>query len=305
MHFKERPWRFFEKFPQGDKPGLYGSYCYDPYLERLIQSKWSAHIKKLGLNHHVILGSEVTADWINENLATLDLFGGQDCYLILQGEDIPAASEELIYDLDLGEKYLFISFSKVGKFFPKLCKGEGTFFTLEAPKFWENDKLLDFLAKEMGITLNFEIRKYILTNVVHEAGSFVNALKLIRLHFDGKRVLLSELEEIIPPSRMDIFHLASLFGNKNKKEFFKKLISLDVSQKEWLSFFNFMIGHLLKLEAPAKGTGSQYEKEISRQKELWNIADLKEEIRLFGELQTEAKGGNLKQKLRLAYLKNY
>ena len=103
---------------------------------------------------------------------------------------------------------------------------------------------------------------------------------------------------------MDIFHLASLFGNKNKREFFHKLIDLEVSQKEWLSFFNFMIGHLLKLSGNPTGK-SQYERDLAYQKRLWKLDEIKNEIRLFGELQKEAKGGNLKEKLRLVYLKDY
>ncbi|TDJ07384.1 MAG: hypothetical protein E2O68_03770 [Deltaproteobacteria bacterium] len=304
MHSKARPWSFFENFPPSKNPGLYGTYCFDPYLERLIQNKWSTHIKGMGLNHHVILGNELTPDWIDENLTSLDLFGGQDSYMVLNGEDIPAASQEQILELDLTEKFLFISFSKSGKFFLKLCKGEGEFKTMEAPKFWESDKLLDFLARELGTSLNPQIRNYILTHVTHEVGSFINALKLISIHFGGNKVELESLREIIPPSRMDIFHLASLFGNKNKKEFFSKLIALEISQKEWLSFFNFMIGHLLKLTGNPSGN-SKYERDLAKQKNLWSLSEINNEIKLFGELQIEAKGGNLKEKLRLAYLKDY
>jgi hypothetical protein len=304
MHSKERPWGFFEKFPQGNGPGLYGSYCYDPYLDRLIQNKWSSHIKNMGLNHHIILGNEVTIDWIDENLATLDLFGGQDSYMVLNGEDIPVSVQEKILELDLGDKFLFISFSKSGKFFQKLCKGEGVFHTMEAPKFWETDKLIDFLSRELGTPLTPQIKNYLLKNITPEVGSFINALKLISIHFGGKKVVLEGLREIIPPTKMDIFQLASLFGNKNKKEFFHKLLALEISQKEWLSFFNFMIGHLLKLSGNPNGS-SKYEKELARQKSLWSITEINNEIKLFGDLQIEAKGGNLKEKLRLAYLKDY
>ncbi|RLA61916.1 MAG: hypothetical protein DRQ88_09905 [Epsilonproteobacteria bacterium] len=304
MHSKARPWSFFENFPPGKKPGLYGTYCFDPYLERLIQKKWSSHIKGMGLNHHVILGNEATSDWIDENLISLDLFGGQDSYMILNGEDIPTSAQEKILELDLSEKFLFISFSKSGKFFLKCCKGEGQFFTMEMPKFWESDKLLDFLARELGGPLNSSIKNYILTNITHEVGSFINALKLISIHFGSKQISLEELKEIIPPSRMDIFQLASLFGNKNKQEFFHKLIALEVSQKEWISFFNFMIGHLFKLTGDSKGN-SQYERDLAKQRNLWSIDEINNEIKLFGELQIEAKGGNLKEKLRLAYLKDY
>lgn len=304
MHSKQRPWGFFENFPLGNNPGLYGSYCYDPYLERLIQNKWSSHIKNMGLNNHVILGNEVTADWIDENLNSLDLFGGQDSYMILNGEDISTSAGEKLLELGPIEKFLFISFSKSGKLFLKLCKSEGQFFTMEAPKFWENDKLLDFLSKELGTSLTPPIKNYILTNITHEVGSFINALKLISIHFGGKNIALEDLKEIIPPSRMDIFALASLYGDKKKKDFFHKLLNLEVSQKEWLSFFNFMIGHLFKLTGDLKGN-SKYERELARQKSLWTLSDINNEIKLFGELQKEVKGGNLKEKLRLAYLKDY
>lgn len=314
MLFKERPWSILEKHPfilKSEFTGLYGIYVSDPFLERLYQSRISQYIKEsLGMEYQILLGKELTGKWLEENLIYQGLFSKNCCYLVLNSEEIAEKVQELIItsDLNLSNTNFILSFGKVSKFFKNLSeKKEGVFYSIEPIKFWEYEKLLDFLAGELKVQLNFETKKYLLANTENDSGSFINSLKLIKLHFGNDNLNKEELSKLIPPSRLDFFQMASLLSRKRKKEFFSKLLEIEIDNLNWHQFISFIIGHLIKLLDPSglSPTGSTYEKEILNLSKLWSREELVKEISFFGDLQTEAKGKkNLKEKLRLSLLEN-
>jgi hypothetical protein len=67
-----------------------------------------------------------------------------------------------------------------------------------------------------------------------------------------------------------------------------------------------MIGHFIKLlDTSTLSPTKPYEREILSLAKLWTKEELVKEIKLFGDLQTEAKiKKNLKEKLRLCLLEN-
>lgn len=312
MLFKEKPWSILEKHPfilKSENPGLYGIYVSDPFLERLYHAKISQFIKEfLGMEYQILLGKELTTKWLEDNLIYPGLFSQNSCYLVLSSEEISEKVQEFINsaELNLGNIYLIFSFGKVSKFFKNLSeKKPGVFYSIEAVKYWEYEKLLDFFVGELKVQINQEIKRYLLANTENDPGSFINSLKLIRLHFGNNIPNKEELSNLIPPTRLDFFHMASLFSKKKKKEFFTKLLEIDEDSFNWHQFISFIIGHLIKLLDPSSSTGSAYEKEILNNSKLWTKDELVKEITFFGDLQTEAKGKkNLKEKLRISLLEN-
>jgi hypothetical protein len=301
MHSKERPWSFFQSFPLDPTLGFFAVFCYDPYLERMIQSRWSAKVKKSSYTHHVLMGHDLTPEWMEDNLSSPDLFAQQKSYTIFKSEDIPLATQQALLDYrPENSTLLFLSFSRARPLFEKIRQSTIATFAIEAPKFWESEQLLNFLAKELKVPLNQKIKGHILRNIPHEAGPFINALKLIILHY--KEITSKTLPLIIPPSRVDNFELASLYSKKQFKRFFSQLLSLDISPKEWQRFFNFMTSHLIKLTGKLEGR-SQYEKNLAKQQALWSWGEIQESITLFGDLQTAVKTGNINSVLKTTYLK--
>jgi len=314
MLFKEKPWSILEKHPQilkNEPISLYGIYVFDPFLERLYQSRISQYVKdQLGMEYQILLGKELTIKWIEENLLYTGLFSRNCCFLVLNSEEIPEKVQDFILEAELNSSniYLVLSFGKASKFFKNLYeKKEGIFYSVETVKFWETEKLLDFLMGELKVNLNGEVKKYLLANIEQDSGSFINALKLIKLHFGDNVPSKNELSKLIPCNRVDFFQMASLLSKKQKKEFFTKLLDAEIENFNWHQFISFIIGHLIKhLDTSSLSpSGSNYEKEILNLSKLWTKEELLREISFFGDLQTEAKARkNLKEKLRLSLLEN-
>jgi hypothetical protein len=67
-----------------------------------------------------------------------------------------------------------------------------------------------------------------------------------------------------------------------------------------------MIGHFIKmLDTSTLSSTKPYERDIINFAKLWTKEELVKEIKLFGDLQTEAKiKKNLKEKLRLCLLES-
>jgi len=161
----------------------------------------------------------------------------------------------------------------------------------------------------MRVGLSFDVQEYIIANLVPSCREFVTALKLLRsANSEGSELSLANVKKIISPSRIDQFELAKLFSAKRKKEFFKRLIEVDITLKDWQQFFAFMQGHLIKLAGQdlieKKSKLSQYDKQLLSCSKNWNVKEIAIDSKYFGKLQVMAKRNDsfLKEELRLAYI---
>ncbi len=310
MSSKWRPWEFLKHHPtviNKDERQLTVVYCTDPFVERILRNKIDFE-KWEGQPALVMSGSDLSVDWIEENLQTLSLFGGDQPICVLQGTAFSAPVKRHLIENSIsdGSRHLVFFLNKDKKFFNEWQKKakEAVFLEVEEPKFWEFGKLLTYFADEMSMRLPMDVHNYLSEAVPHKSGDMINTLKTLRLSFGTGPYKLEDIKSVIPATRLDQFRLASLLGQKRMVDFYKELEKLILDQDEQIGFYNFLQGHLLKLMDPSyiekKARPSKYDKEIDSHSKLWKRDELQRAIRNFSKLEIEAKKKNpfIKEKIR-------
>ncbi|MCO4792127.1 MAG: hypothetical protein KC493_00330 [Bacteriovoracaceae bacterium] len=314
MHSKWFPWEFFRNNPSVidfSLKGVHAVSVFDPFIESLVNHK----LKKAG-EFKIALGSEVDSSWIESKLSTMDLFsmGDNDSWLILRPEDMskPLLERFIKGEITIDDRIFVMVFSSDNKIFDEMAKSNHiNTLKMEVPRFWEQGKLLTFLGNEMGVQLNSEIQNYLLSAIPNTTQDFVHAIRTLRLETQGSSLTLEKVKYLISESRLDQFALASEFGKRNRKQFFKTLTRLEMDFDSLRSLFGFMQGHLAKILDPGyiqkKSRASKYDKEIEMHSKLWKQDELVSDIHQFSELELLAKQKNplLKNKIREIYLGQY
>jgi hypothetical protein len=312
MHFSLPPWVFFPEFKKmmAKNEGIFlGIEAFDPYIERLF-----VHFLKKEQSFSSALlveGKDLTHNWFDQNLASLDLFAANDPFIIMKAEKL--SPELFSYFMEkytqISRKIIFIFSSKSGHF-QKLVKNyrEGFFLSIQAPKFWEKEEFFRFLVRTFGMSLSHDVETYLLKSLSEDSSRYVRALNLMRLHFglNCEGVSLAEVTNLIPPECISSFELADLFCKKQSKIFWKELLEIEASEGNFQEFFGFMQSHLIKLADPTylktKKKLTTYDRKILSQAEGWNKKDIHKSLRLFGELQISAKRGFGEIKLKLKHI---
>lgn len=315
MHSKYLPWDFVRKYPEfieSGRVGIYSFYTFDSFLEKVLLDKIPGELFEGG-KLKVLLGNELTVEWLEENFQMLGLFAANESFLVLNAENIPMAARDKMLDCipNLENRYLFFSFSKKVKFFEQLSKKKEVMsYEIVSPPFWDMSKLFSFFASQFEINVSYDVKNYILASLPATCGNFVLCLNIIKLHFVGQNeVALSKVKELITPSKIDHFLLASIYGMRERAHFFKKLFEVGIDFDALQSFFSFMQTHLLKLSdvsyCQKKSRMSKYDNEIITQAKLWESDEIKRDLRMFAELQIMTKNKNIMivDRIRSEYLK--
>ena len=126
MHFNLKPWEFFSKFPQflnKNTLGLYAFYCTDSYFSRLGHLKFKLAVKE---KINIVLGSELTPNWVEENFINLGLFGNPGPIMVLLAESTPSSVQDMFleHQIDLSDRLVLFFFSGKSPFYEKLKKGK-------------------------------------------------------------------------------------------------------------------------------------------------------------------------------------
>lgn len=313
MLSKWLPWDALENsaYDLGGSNGVFGFFFYDHFIEKIFLEKIFQSLKDSDVEKKVVLGNEISFAWLEENAAPLTLFGGNEVYIVLLADQMPLEVKKALTAgaFDFSSSSFIFCFNKDLKLFNQLVKNlDGSYVQLLAPRFWEGSKYLNFLLNVFKISLPYDVQNYLLESVENDSATLINVLKSIRLQFpDPSRLRLSEVKDLISPSKLDNFALASQFGKKRRDLFYKKLIEVEPDFESLRSFFAFMQGHLFKLLDPGyvnnKARMSRYDKEIVAHSKLWDKDDLSKSIRKFARYETEAKKKNwfLYERLRKDY----
>jgi hypothetical protein len=259
------------------------------------------------------MAPEVTKSWIEEEFQTLSLFGTQDSFFIHQAQDLPADILELLTSLDISGRFVLLSFESEGTTWKKLQKeGKITSLQVEPPKFWEPNKLLDFVCNYLKLPLSYEAKGWILDSLENNLGTFYNSLSLIKLnHPESKEVGLKEVQELLLVEKLDQFALASLFCRKKRLEFFQKVIQLQGDFDKMRSLFMFMQSHLIKVMDPSylsqKPRLTSYDKDIQSTSRLWKDHEILDALSEFNrwEILSKKKESFLWVELKDAYLRSH
>ena len=313
MHSKWQIWDFFSSFNREhlkSYEGLLAINTFDPICLKLVKDYLTR-----GAGDRVIhykMAQEVTKDWLEEEFQALSLFGNTDSFFIHQAHDIKADILEVISNLDISGRFLILSFENELATWKKLVKdGKIPTLVVEPPRFWELNKLLDFVCAHLRLPLSYEAKTWILDALENNLGTFYNACCLIKLnHPEAREVGINEVKELLTLEKLDQFQMASLLARKKQKDFYDKLVALEGDFEKMRGFFMFMQSHLIKMADPSylaqKPRLTQYDKDLQSTAKLWKAQELMKEVEKFNrwELLCKKKDSHLWHEIKEAQLRS-
>ena len=313
MHSKWQIWDFFSSHNRDllkNFEGVLALNTFDPVCLKLVKDFLTHGFDEKVL--HYKMASEVTKSWIEEEFQTLSLFGNSESFFIHQADDLSGDLIELFSTADITGRFVLLSFETEQTTWKKLVKeGKVSTLVIESPRFWEFNKLLDFVCGYLRLPLSYEAKNWILEAMENNLGTFYNIACLIKLnHPDAKEVGINEVKELLTLEKLDQFQMASLLGRKKHKDFFEKLIALEGDFEKMRGFFMFMQSHLVKMADTSylaqKPRLTQYDKDIQSTSKLWKSSEIMGEIERFNrwELLSKRKDSHLWHEIKEAHLRS-
>ncbi len=288
--------------------GLHAIYCYDTFLNSQVKTYVSKKIELATLD-----APSITTSWIDDNFKSLGLFGNTDSFCINFADRLSAdVKESLLSDeLMLEDRHLILIFDKYDDFFKKLTGKDSVHgVKIDAPAFWENDKLLEYVAAKEGVQLSFSAKQTIMEFVESNIGSYFNIINKLKVNYEKETITDQMLDLVIDRDRLDSFEMASLFGFKKMANFYKRLLDIDPDFETLRSLFYFLQTHMAKISDPRyiekKSKPSKYDKQILSQAKVWKEGELVLVMDFLRKLELKAKTKNnfLKSDLRSAYYRS-
>lgn len=313
MNSKWQIWDFFTPSNRDllkNQEGVLALNTFDPICLKLVKDFLTRGMDDKVL--HYKMASEVTKPWIEEEFQTLSLFGNSESFFIHQAHDLSNEMIELLSNSDITGRFVLLSFENEQAAWKKLVK-EGKISTLviESPRFWELNKLLDFVCNHLRLPLSYEAKTWMLDALENNLGTFYNSCCLIKLnHPDAREVGVNEVKELLTLEKLDQFQLASLVARKKNKDFYEKLVALEGDFEKMRGFFMFMQGHLIKMADTSylaqKPRLTQYDKDLQSTSKLWKSEELMGLVEKFNrwELLCKKKDAFLWHELKNEYLKS-
>ncbi len=312
MHSKWQIWDFFSSYNRdtlNSYEGVLALNTFDPVCLKMVKDYLTR-----GMNDKVLhykMAGEVTKPWMEEEFQTLSLFGNTESFFIHQAHDLSADMIDVLTKSEITGRFVLLSFENELTAWKKLVK-EGKIATLviEPPRFWELNKLLDFVCNYLRLPLSYQAKTWMLDALENNLGTFYNACSLIRLnHPDSKEVSLDDVKELLTLEKLDQFQMASLVARKKHKEFFEKLVALGGDFEKMRTFFNFMQSHLIKMADTSylaqKPRLTQYDKDLQSSSKLWKGPELMEQVEKFNrwELLCKKKDSHLWHEIKESHLR--
>lgn len=312
MHSKWQIWDFFSSFQRNYLSSLNGILAintFDPLCLKMMKDFLVRGAEGRIIHHK--LANEVTHNWIEEEFQTLSLFGSADCFFIHLSQDLKPDILEHLSKLELSDRFIILSYESEGVGWKKLVK-ENIISTLviEPPRFWEINKLLDFVANYLRLPLAYETKAWILDALENNLSVFYNTCTVLKLNFpEAKEISVENVKSLFTLDKLDQFAMASMFTRKKFPDFYDRLIQLEGDFDKMRGFFNFMQGHLTKLADTTyltqKPRLTQYDKDLQSTSKLWTFDEVTREIERFNqwEIRSKKKDSFLWNDLRQAHLR--
>ncbi len=314
MYSKWKIWDFFsaKKFSLSlENKGVHVFKIFEPVVTKYIREGVSPEIKNE--QFRVQVAQELTRGELENLFCGLSLFGNSESLIVLGSEKLSSDVQDFILENPsvFQDGFLVLIFEETSSFFKKLSQMDEFFVNeMEAPFFWEYNKLLDYLSERKKITLSYDAKNYLTETIIPSALEYELALDSLIINFSRiQNFELQHVQAVLKKTRVDQFQLATLLGEKKKKELYHELLSNEQSFDEFRQLFSFFQGHLVKLRDPSytqkKKRISKYDKEILSLSSKWSPEQIKEMIILFGnwEILSKKKDEHLTQLIRQEYYK--
>lgn len=267
----------------------------DPYSERFFID----HLKTMHGKINVMMAVDITIYWIEKNLLQCSLFFTKEVFLILNSDKLHKNVVDFLSDRSLESsmhKIYFLSYKKLN-YGKKLEKSLAfMFFEILAPKFWEGEEYITFMAHRMHVLLDKAALNYLVSALPHEPALFFQKLLLLQISQNDQILTLKEIKVLIGHQKFDRFFMASLFSKKELKKFWNLLLEQEKDLKVLNEFFIFMQLHLFKLLNPSyiqnKSQLTNYDKEILQYTVRWKKKELQDHIRNFVSMEISCKSQN-------------
>jgi hypothetical protein len=292
-------WQIWDFFTPGNRDlvksfeGVLALNTFDPICLKLVKDFLLRDFNEKSLYYK--MPSEVTRSWIEEEFQTLNLFGNSESFFIHHAHELKEDILESLFSSGVTGRFVLLSFENEPLIWKKLMKdGKIPTIVIEAPRFWEFNKLLDFVCSYLRLPLSYEARTWMLEALENNLATFFNSCCLIKLnHPEAKEVGSHQVKELLTLEKLDQFHLASLLARRKSKEFFERLILLEGDFEKMRGFFMFMQSHLIKMVDTSylaqKPRLTQYDKDLQNTAKLWKTDELMFEIERFNQWEILAK----------------
>lgn len=314
MHSKWQIWDFFSSYDRDALKKLEGPLAlstFDPFCLKLVKDFLMRGLSDEQVVHYKT-ANELTLDWVQEEFQTLSLFGNSDHFFIHEAQSIDSDVLEALGASEITGRFVLLSFENEQTTWKKLVK-EGKIPTLviESPRFWELNKLLDFVCQYLRLPLSYQAKNWILESQENDLGTFYNSCCLIKLNFpEAKEVSLEEVKSLLTLERLDQFQMASTLARKKFKEFYSKLVEIEGDFDKMRDFFRFLQSHFVKLMDTSYLTDkprlTQYDKDLQGTSKFWKEEEIVEQIKLFNhwEILSKRKDSHLWHELKRAHLES-
>jgi hypothetical protein len=296
MHSKWQIWDFFSSYRREglrSYEGILAINTFEPTCLKIVKDFLLRDLNEKTI--HYKMASDVTKSWIQEEFQTLSLFGNHDCFFIHEADDLSAELIDLFGKLHLEGRFIILSFENEQSAWKKILKENNvSSLLIEAPRFRDYSKLLDFVCSYLRLPLSFESKNWILESLENDLGTFYNAAFLIKLnHPDLREVGISHIKDLLVVDKLDRFQLASHFSRKKFRPFFDKLVELEGDFEKMRGFFMFLQSHLVKMLDPTylskKSFLTQYDKEIQSTSKIWKSEDIIQYLKIFNHWEILCK----------------
>lgn len=313
MHSSWQIWDFFSRSNKdifSSFNGIYAINTFDPVCLKMVQDYLRKHLS--GKNFYIKMPQEISKSWLEDEFQTLSFFSSSDNFFIHQADQVSTDIISLISEFNLSDRCIFLSFESIGPAWKKILNNENvTKIQIESPRFWEFNKLLDFVCAYLRVPLSFEAKNWILSNQESTLTNFYNCCFLIKLNYpDIAEIGLVQVKSLFRAEKFDQFYAASLYSKKKKTEFFSLIIGLEGDFEKLRNIFHFLQHHMIKMMdtsyLSSKHRLTKYDKELQSTSILWSRSEILSELEKLVELEIRCKKKDqfIWHELKCSYLRS-